>query len=329
MRSHYLLDPQLRTAVDNFPVLDLSSSGLPQARARMDAARVGWTPEAEEEGEVMLRDYVVTANGRRVRVLIYRPRQAEGPLPAFLHLHGGGYVMGSPAMDDRENRQIAHALGCAVMSVDYALAPERPFPEGLEDCYAALTWLHGHAGPLGLDAGRIAIGGKSAGGGLAAALALLARDQGEVPLLFQQLVYPMIDDRPPADPHPFTGEFVFRPEDATHCWEHLLGPAAGGPYVPVHAAAARAEDLSRLPPAFISVGALDLFLDSNLDYACRLTRAGVPVELHVYPGAVHGFDLVAGAEVTLAHAQDRLRALRRAFAASGWADSGRSGQTSG
>jgi acetyl esterase/lipase len=157
--------------------------------------------------------------------------------------------------------------------------------------------------------------GESAGGGLAAALALLVRDRGELSLAFQHLLYPMLDDRTcvTADPHPFTGEFVWTPDQNRFAWAAFLGTAPGSANISPYAAAARAENLAGLPPAFLSVGALDIFLEENLDYARRLTRAGVPVELHLYPGAYHGFGIAAAARVATAAERDSKAFLRRAL----------------
>jgi acetyl esterase/lipase len=204
-------------------------------------------------------------------------------------------------------------LGCVVVAPDYRLAPETIFPGAVEDCYAALKWLYANAAELGGDRDRIAIGGESAGGGLTAALALLARDRGEVPIIHQQLIYPMLDDRSPSSTHPYTGEFGWTRERNRFGWAALLGHAPGGPDTSPYAAAARAETLAGLPPTFIGVGSLDLFLEENVAYAMRLTEAGVPVELHVYPGAFHGSDLVSAARLTQKHARDQVEALRAAF----------------
>ncbi|HET9110884.1 MAG TPA: alpha/beta hydrolase, partial [Ktedonobacterales bacterium] len=257
-----------------------------------------------------------------VRALIYTPAAREA-VPALLWIHGGGYIMGSADAEDPMVKSIVSAVGCAAVVVDYRLAPETPYPGSLEDCYAALKWLFAHAGELGIDPTRIAVGGSSAGGGLAAALALLARDRGEVPLVFQLLIAPMLDDRTCtlAQPHPYTGEFIWTRETNHFGWTALLGQEPGGPDVSPYAAAARAEHLEGLPAAFINVGALDLFLEEDMEYARRLMRAGVPTELHVYPGAYHGFRMAANAQVTQIAERDQLTALRRALFPSHRADS--------
>jgi triacylglycerol lipase len=251
-----------------------------------------------------------------VRVLVYTPPGKATPRPAFLHVHGGGYVMGSPEINDAANRARAAELGCVVVSVDYRLAPETQFPGALEDCYAALKWLHDQADALGVDRGRIAIGGESAGGGHAAALAICARDRGEVRIRLQLLDSPMLDDRTGSSsaPHPYCGEFVWTAASNRFGWRALLGREPGGPDTPAGASPARVADLSGLPPTFIAVGALDLFMEEDLEYARRLVRAGVPAEVHVIPGGFHGFS-VAGAGAPQVQVLLRLQrdALARAF----------------
>ena len=247
---------------------------------------------------------------------MYVPKEASRPLPALVWIHGGGYVLGSPQADGLQMKSLVSQLGCAVVSVDYRLAPESPFPAGVEDCYAALRWTHAQAQELGVDRARVAIGVTSAGGGLAAALALLARDRAELQVAFQVLLVPMLDDRTAvaADPHPFTGEFTWTPAKNLFGWTALLGGTPGGEGVSPYAAPARAESLAGLPPTYISTGALDLFLEEDMEYARRLMRAGVPTELHVYPGAFHGFDAFApSAAVSKQFKAERDHALKRAL----------------
>lgn len=315
MKSRHLVDPELDAFLDLQPAIYLSQENLAEMRAaraaqsRMKSAPDGLPVTVEE---VMVPG---PAGAPPVRVLAYRPSEVAGPWPALLHIHGGGYVLGLPEMNDKENRKLAAELGCAVFSVDYRLAPETPYPGALEDCYAVLKWLHGNGAALRIDPRRIGVKGESAGGGLASALALLARDRGEFSLLFQHLIFPMMDDRTctHADPHPYAGEFFWTQQGSTFGWTQWLPAAPGTPGIPAYAAAARAEDLVGLPPAFISVGTLDLYLEENMEYARRLTRAGVPVEMHLYPGAFHAFQLVETARVTQAAWRDTVSALRRAF----------------
>jgi acetyl esterase/lipase len=227
-----------------------------------------------------------------VRLRVYRPRSAAGPTPALFWLHGGGYILGSPEQDEARSIAMARELGITVVAAAYRLAPDHPSPAAVEDAHAGLRWLFANADARGVDPARIAIGGASAGGGLAAALALVAHDRGEVRPAFQLLLYPMLDDRT-----------VLRTDvDVRHLrlwsaknnrfgWSAYLGRPPGGADVSPYAAPARREDLSGLPPAWIGVGTLDLFHDEDVAYAARLNAAGVPSELYVVPGAFHGFDI--------------------------------------
>ncbi len=317
MKTRHLVDAELRPALDQLGELDAeyTVARLPALRQMMvdmyasNAAPPG--PEIER------RDILVPGpeGAPEVRLLVYTHAELGAGRPAYLYIHGGGFIMGSPEFADTANRALALELGCVVVAVGYRVAPETAFPGNVEDCYAGLKWLHGHATELGADPMRIAIGGESAGGGLAAALALLARDRGKVPIIHQQLVYPMLDDRSPASTHPITGEFGWTRERNAFGWACLLGEEPGGTDVSAYASPARAGSLAGLPPTFIGVGSLDLFLEEDTAYALRLIEAGVPVELHVYAGAFHGSDLVTEARVTKAHARDQLEALRAAFAA--------------
>ena len=256
-----------------------------------------------------------------IRLLIYRPPGlGEGPHPVLLNIHGGGYVIGSPEQNDPMNRARALALGCPVIATSYRLAPETRFTGAVEDCYAALCWIASHAGEMDFDASRIAISGESAGGGHAAALALHARERrraGEdAPVICLQLLdSPMLDDRTSssADPHPWTGQFIWTRDHNSFGWSSLLGQEAGSEHVPEHAVPARVQDLSDLPPACITIGGLDLFLEESLEYARRLSRAGVPVELHVIPGGYHGFGLAANAPQVRQKDELEVAALRRAL----------------
>ncbi len=315
MGNLHLVDKELLTGLDMLPIFDFAALDIVAVRAAL-AARRGALAVPQMPG---LRSEWLTVPGPAgapdVRVAMHRPAAEKWPLPAILHIHGGGYVIGAATLEDIASRALVDALGCAIFSVDYRLAPETAHPGPVEDCYAALCYVVANAGALGVDTTRLGIMGESAGGGIAAGLALLARDRGGPGLAFQHLIYPMLDDRTcvAADPHPYTGEFVWGLAQNRYGWAALLGQEPGGADVSPYAAAARAADLSGLPPAFMAVGALDLFLEENLEYARRLTRAGVPVELHVYPGAYHGFQLAADARVTQAANRDSVAALRRAL----------------
>ncbi len=316
MRSRHLVDPELLPFLDSFPPIVFSVETLPEFRRQITEravkAMLAAGASSSADIDVSERHLPGPAGAPKVRVLVYRPQSAVTPLPALIHIHGGGYVVGTPDASDASNRAMARDAACVVVSVDYRLAPETPFPGPVEDCYAVLKWVHTNALELGVDPARIAIGGESAGGGLAASLALLARDRGEVPVIFQMLIYPMLDDRP-GEPHPYAGEDIWTVETNRFGWNALLGPAAGGDSISPYAAAARAADLSGLPPAFLAVGALDLLIEQDIDYARRLIRAGVPTELHVYPGAYHGFNAVPDARVAKAFKRDCVGALKSAF----------------
>ena len=246
-----------------------------------------------------------------------RSKKAPRPTPAVLHLHGGGYIGSSAAFMFSVMKKLSADLDCLVLSVDYRLAPETPFPGSLEDNYAALRWLHANARDLGVDPRRIAVMGESAGGGHAAALAIAARDRGECPLACQVLVYPMLDDRtsslhPPSSPA--VGAFVWTPSSNVLGWTALLGMPAGSAAPPHGAVPARVDDLAGLPPAWIGVGTLDLFHDEDVAYAARLKAAGVATTLEVVPGAYHGFDiLMKKTPLSMAFAASWMRALRTAF----------------
>lgn len=234
-------------------------------------------------------------DGPPVSLRVYRPRTLQGHAPALFWIHGGGYLQGDPVQDERSSIDFARTLGITVVGLRYRLGPEHPAPAPIEDAYAGLTWLFEHAAERGVDAARIAIGGASAGGGLAAGLALYAHDRAEVAPAFQLLVYPMLDDRTVLrDDLDTRNVRVWTPGSNRYGWSTYLGSAPGGPNVSPYAAPARRDDLSGLPPAWIGVGSLDLFYDEDLEYARRLREAGVPCETTVVKGAFHGFDALFG-----------------------------------
>ena len=317
MDTKHLVDAELLPALEYLPSFDFSLAVLPQMRVMMTEMQRQRRDAAPPSDVVVEERHVPgSAGAPDVRVLIYSPPGATGTKSGYLHIHGGGYIMGAPEMMDAQDKALVKEIGCVVMSVDYRLAPETPHPGPVEDCYAALKWFHANAAALGVDPGRVAIGGESAGGGLSAALGLLTRDRGEVPLAFQLLIYPMLDDRTVTrdEPHDFAGEFLWNAQANRFGWHSLLGQEPGARGVSHYAAAARATSLAGLPPTFISVGALDILLDENIDYAKRLLAAGVPTELHVYPSAYHGFDVVvADADVSKRAHRDQLAALKRAL----------------
>lgn len=311
MVFHPNLDPELAVGISQLPMpeLDLANTDLPALReqlrefdAQLDIPHPG----------VMIEDVQVPGPDGEVRVRVYRPEAQEGPLPGLVWIHGGGMIIGSPEGDDAGMVRIVNEVGAVVVSVDYRLAPEHPYPAPVEDCYAALAWTAKNAAELGIDADTLALGGASAGGGLAAATALLARDRGGPALVYQWLVCPMLDDRniTPSS-HAMAEALVWTRASNLFGWNALLG---GREDVPIYAAPARAEDLSGLPPAFVDVGELEVFRDECMDYALRLARAGVSTEFHLYPGAFHAFDMfVPDAALSRRASGTRIEALRRAL----------------
>jgi acetyl esterase/lipase len=251
-----------------------------------------------------------------VRLWVVDPAPSEKGKPLLLHMHGGGFMMIDPVLMPRL-QGIATDCHCVVVSVDYRLAPETRYPGSLEDNYAALKWVHAHAAELGIDRSRIAVGGESAGGGHAASLAIHARDRNEVPIVFQLLIYPQLDDRTgsshPAPPA--IGHFMWTASANRFAWSSLLGVPAGSSKVPAAAVPARVASVAGLPPAWIGVGSIDLFVEEDMEYARRLVHAGVATELLVVRGAFHGFDLlVPDAEASKQFSASWKTALRKAFA---------------
>lgn len=245
---------------------------------------------------------------------VFAPEGVTGPTPALLWVHGGGFILGSPAQDDALATTFARELGVTVVAPAYRLAPEHPFPAAIDDLYAALRWLHRDAGSLNVRADRIAVAGASAGGGLAAGLTLLARDRAELGVCFQLLVYPMLDDRTVNRTLDGRNFRLWTAQSNHFGWSSYLGRRPGEADVPHYAAPARAESLIGLPPTWIGVGTFDLFHDEDVAYAKRLESAGVPVELEVVPGVFHGFDGMQRAAVARAFRARQVEVLRRALA---------------
>jgi len=226
-------------------------------------------------------------------VRVHRRREASGPAPAIFWIHGGGYVMGEAAGDDGRFDQWCDQLGVVGVSAAYRLSPEASYPAPLDDCLAGFEWMMAHTDELGIDRDRVGIGGRSAGGGLAAGLVLLLRDRGRRDVRFQILIHPMLDDRMDTESARWDDP-MWPPPANRFGWRAYLGPLADGD-VPAYAAAARAVDLRGLPPTYLSVGGLDAFSDSVLAYASRLRHAGVSTDLHVFADVPHGFDSLAPA----------------------------------
>jgi acetyl esterase/lipase len=305
----YRYDAELAAVVDSLPELDLRD--IPAARDGMARRRDGLA--FEPSGSLRVSEAVTSsADGHPVRLRIVAPAVRTPAAGALLFLHGGGFVLGD-VEDLAGPAEIAEHAGVVVVSVGYRLAPEHPYPAALDDSYAGLCWTHARAAELGADSERIAVGGISAGAGLAAALALLSRDRGGPAIAFQMLDIPVLDDRL-ATPsmQAFTDTPLWNRENARRSWAAYLGPGHRGE-PPAYAAPARATDLRGLPPAYVVTCEFDPLRDEGIAYASRLMQAGVPTELHSYPGTFHGSGSVgAGTAISDRMTADRLQALRRA-----------------
>ena len=313
MNTRHLVDEELLPFLDALPALDFNEETLPLIRANSFPL-----PPASDAAVAAIsferRQAPGPIDAPGVGLMLYRPNGRADPTGCILHIHGGGFVAGSAAALEPLHRQLAYDLGCAILSVEYRLAPEATYPCAIEDCYAALLWLVGNADAVGVDPTRIGVMGESAGGGLAAALALMARDRGGPRLAFQHLIYPMLDDRTcMAEPDPHAGEFIWTAASNAFGWRSLLGTEPGGPDVSPYASPARAANLAALPPTYIATCALDLFVDENIDYARRLGRSGVPIEFHIYPGAFHGFDIFGAASISRRARADSVASLKAAL----------------
>ena len=248
-----------------------------------------------------------------ISLLVCKPSGLATSAPGVFHIHGGGMVVGDNRTGMLTMLPWIQEAGVVVVSVEYRLAPEHPYPAGVEDCYAGLTWTAARAAELGIDPDRLLIAGASAGGGLSAAVALMARDRGGPALIGQMLGCAMLDDRNQTpSSYELDRQGMWDRTSNLTGWRALLGAAQGGPDVSPYAAPARAADLSGLPPAYLDVGSVETFRDEVLDYAARIWRAGGVAELHVWPGGYHGFESMApAAAIAVAARQTRLDWLRR------------------
>jgi acetyl esterase/lipase len=307
MDTAALLHPDIAEGLKAIPFPTISAETLPTMR--------GFGFPAIPLSDEVERTDVVISTDPHVVVRVHRPKGHSGELPCLYSIHGGGYVLGTYAMDDARFDKWCQKYPCVGVSVEYRLAPETAYPGPLEDCYAGLVWTHENAASLGIDPTRIGIGGISAGGGLAAGLALLARDRGEVPVSFQLLECPMIDDRQATSSSQLDNLAIWSRESNTFGWRSYLGALYGTDDIPYHAAPARAQDLAGLPPAFVAVGSVDGFRDEDIAYATSLNQAGVPTELHVYPGLPHGHALFPGVPAVAQWQRDLEDWLGRQFAA--------------
>jgi acetyl esterase/lipase len=297
------MDPELEAFIPLFPPADLTD---PAAARKHLAALAAAVPAPDTTG-MEVEDRAVPADPE-VAVRIYRPHHAQG---AVVWLHGGGFVMGDLDTEHPWAARLADGAGVVVVSVGYRVAPEHRFPAAFDDAYAALAWTAEHAAELGVDPARIAVGGHSAGAGIAAAVALRARDQQGPPIRFQLLNQPELDDRQETwSARQFTDTPWMTRDKLAATWRHYLGSALASPY----AAPARAADLSGLPPAYVATAEFDPLRDEAITYGLGLLQAGVPVELHQWPGTFHGSQAILSAEVSQRQIAELAAALRRALA---------------
>ena len=311
MDTRHLVDPQVWPIVELLPSFVFDLETLDQTRAD-SAGRFA------DLLEVPLAPTIHTArraDGSLIELYHFDPNPGATGRAALYHIHGGGMILGSAKDMQFGPSSLAAALGIPVVSVEYRLAPETPFPGPQQDCLDGLAWLAANAGELGIDPARIAIIGESAGGGLAAATALMARDTAGPKLAAQVLVYPMLDHRTGGEAcrwnNRSTGEWVWDRSANRFGWEALRGDYSADDTRKGWFSPALADDLSGLPPTLLLTGSLDLFFDEDLDYARRLVDAGVPVELHSYPGAIHAFNMMPEAAISQAFSRDLMGGVER------------------
>ncbi len=311
----YNIDPELTPILELLP--DIGFEQYPQARENMDLMAAAMSNGIDSSGVNIEDRSIPGADGAPdIKLRIYRPQQQAGETAGLLYIHGGGFVIGSLESEHGAALGLCRALNIVVVSTDYRKAPENPWPAGLEDCYSSLSWLHDNAQSLGVDPARIGVRGGSAGGGLTASLALLARDRGGPAICFQYLGIPELDDRlQTVSMTEFTDTPLWHRPNAVLSWKFYLGDrhTPGAADVPYTAAPARAtiEELRGLPPAYVSTMEFDPLRDEGIEYAMKLMQAGVNVELHSFPGTFHGSELVVDAAVSQRGATEGLEALRR------------------
>jgi acetyl esterase/lipase len=286
------IDPELRVPARIFRFISPPNRSEASLRKRswfLDLARRMPAPRGIDAQE----RWIERPDGSRLRIRVYRAVGSDAAGPGILWLHGGGYVLGSPEQDGASYRRIIEATGGTIVAPAYRLAPEAPYPAALDDAYTALLWLRDHAAELRVRSDQLGVAGNSAGGGLTAAVTLLARDRGEIAVAFQMPLYPMIDDRCETASARENDAPVWDAVTNRNAWRIYLGALAGSRDLPPYAASARATDLTGLPPTFTYVGELEPFRDEVVAYVDRLRAAGVPVAFEVYQGCYHGFDVVA------------------------------------
>ena len=310
----HFLDPELAEVAATLPKVDLSDLASARAAERLI---VGYLPQYEARNPLSVHDVAIPGKpgSADVQARVYAPVERPSPMPALIYLHGGAYVMGGLPLADSTARMLVDRAGVVVVAVDYRLAPEHPYPAALDDSYAVLQWAAGKGDEYGIDPERLGVLGESAGGGLAAALALLARDRGGPRLTAQFLDAPTIDDRLDTPSMTLSDTPAWQSVNSPYSWRYYLQGTAepGGADVPIYAAPARAtvEDLPGLPPAYVTAYQIDPTRDEGVDYARRLILAGVPTEVHHYAGAFHVAHVIPGTTIGARMIADRIDAIRR------------------
>ena len=313
----YNYDPELAAMLELLPDTGITMANPAKAREGFSAMTAALNADLDTAGvHIENREVPGPEGAPAVPVRIYSPEALEGPVPALLHIHGGGFVVGDLDSEMGSAMAMSRHLGIVVVSVDYRLAPETPFPGGLEDCYAAWQWTLASAPTLNIDPSRVGIIGMSAGGGLTAATCLLCRDRGGPQPAFQFLGIPELDDRlDTVSMQTFVDTPMWNRPNAELSWDYYLGEQyqRGSDDVPYHAAPARAADLSNLPPAYVSTMEFDPLRDEGILYALKLMQCGVQTELHSFPGTFHGSTLFATAQVSQREMQEMFGVLQRAL----------------
>jgi len=316
MNIKRIYDPTVEEQASMVPRLDVSDPA--KARNTLKSffaalAEQGYPRPSDDRIEEIERTIPGPEGAPKVLIRIYMPKERTEAGPGFVNFHMGGFVVGDLEMEDPRCLIMAAEGGAVSIGVDYRLAPENPFPAGVEDCYAALQWVAGHAEELKIDPAKIAIGGGSSGGNLAAVVALMARDRGGPNVAFQMLFYPVIDDRCETfSMKNGTGLYIWDCQNTLNMWDQYIGKERDN--VSPYAAPARAKDLSGLPPAYVMTCEHDSLRDEAIIYAMRLMAAGVPVELHNYPGTVHGFDLLTSSDISARAINEGVEAFKRIMA---------------
>jgi acetyl esterase/lipase len=294
-----LLDRELRSTLGAIPIIEIDADTLAAGRAEGNAICLDYLGAVDVPVE---RDVVLirSRDGHPIKTIIHRPQRAAPDTPVLLHVHGGGMVMGVPEMLDRRNEVLASRYGCIIATPDYRKAPEFPGPVGAQDCHDVLRWIaNGGVNSTGVRPKRVVAAGESGGGGIVASCALMDRDSGEHLIAALLLFAPMLDDRTGRDvaaSGPYA-DFGWSASNNEFCWRAMNSRTSEIDHRTGFVSPARATDLSRLPPTFVAVGQLDLFMKESVEFAVRLSDAFVSVELHVYPGAPHGFGCAVHAAV--------------------------------